>query len=104
MGDLMQAKRQWAILWPDGSVLSADTPGGLLNRLALLQWDQPCSEAQLRARLIDRAKAWNGAIVSEDLSDEDFLVSLSTAGMFALNTPWTLQDDNTTTTTAKEGK
>jgi len=117
--DLLHAKRQWAILWPDGSVLSADTPGALLNRLALLQWEQPCSEEQLRARLIDRAKAWSGVIVSEDLSDEDLLAALADAGMFALNTPWSLTagggtlprksssatlDPMTTTTTAKDGK
>jgi len=120
MADLLHAKRQWAILWPDGSVLSADTPGALLNRLALLQWEQPCTEAQLRARLVDRAKAWSGCIVREDLSDEDLLAALADAGMFALNTPWSLSTPGhdalsrksssatlgtmTTPTTAKDGK
>lgn len=88
MGDLREQKRQWALLWPDGSVLSADTAGGLLNRLAALQWDQPCNRAQLRARMVDRAKAWSGVVINEELGDEDFLAALADAGMFVLAEPW----------------
>lgn len=91
MADLMSAKRKWAILWPDGTVLSAETPSALLNRLAALQWEQPCTEAQLRARLTDRAKAWSGTVVNENLGDAQFLEALEGAGMFVLSTPWSLE-------------
>lgn len=87
MGHLIDMKSQWSILWPDKSALSAPTATALLQRIASLQWEQPCSVAQIRARLVDRAKAWSGVAVNEEANDEDFLTELASAGMFALSEP-----------------
>lgn len=78
---------RWSLLWPDKTTLTADSPEQIIERLAAVQWMQPCTRQQMRARLVDRAEVWAGIQVSEDLSDADLLRSLSSIGMFALIEP-----------------
>lgn len=77
---------RWSLLWPDKSVLSADSAEQVIVRLAALQWE-PCNVPQMRARLVDRAEAWSGIQLSEEVSDADLLRSLSSVGMFVLIEP-----------------
>lgn len=84
---LIDTKSLWSILWPDKSALSAPTATALLQRIASLQWEQPCSVAQIRTRLADRALVWSAVQVNEDLPDEDFLAALAGAGLFVLSEP-----------------
>ena len=89
----------WSILWGDKTVLTAPNATGLLDRLAMLQWE-PCPRHVMRARLVDRAKAWAGVDIDESTSDEQFLRDLEGAGMFALLEPIVYND---VTTTDEEG-
>lgn len=77
----------WSLLWPDKSVLSAESPRGILVRLAALQMD-PCSVAQMRSRLVDRAEVWAGVRIAENTTDEQFLRDLADVGMFVLAEPF----------------
>lgn len=86
----------WSILWGDKSVLSAPSATGLIDRLAALQWE-PCPRHVMRARLVDRAKAWTGADIDETTTDEQFLRDLEAAGMFTLLEPPGVYNDVTTT-------
>lgn len=79
-------KPQWSILFPDESVISAPSAEGVLARIAQVQWE-PCSIAQVRARLVDRAFVWSGVMVPETTSAEEFLQSLADVGMFVLIGP-----------------
>ena len=78
---------RFSLVWPDKTALSADTPEGLLDRIASLQWEQPCSRAQVRARLVDRAAAWAGINVNEETDDLTLLRNLAAAQMFVLFEP-----------------
>lgn len=78
--------KAWSILFPDGSAISADSPEGILARIAQVQWE-PCSIAQVRARLVDRAFVWSGVMVPETGGAAEFLQSLADVGMFVLAGP-----------------
>jgi len=85
---MKELANRWSILWPDKSALSADTPEAIIDRLAQLQWTQPCTRAQMRARLVDRAEVWAGTEIIEAATDADLLRELSSVGMFALIEPF----------------
>lgn len=70
--------------WTDGTRTTGVNAEDVILRWAKVQWHGVESMTQARQILTDRAYAWTGALVDEELPDDEFLVALEAAGMFTI--------------------
>lgn len=71
------------LMFPDGTEIPAKDATDAIARLGALQWT-PLDVPTMKARLADRAWAWNQSVIDADLPDDEFLTALDATTMVAV--------------------